>query len=95
MLLAAMGRWPYGYYQFMRWVVCVAAVFVAYKGWTFKQTWAVWAFGFVAVLFNPIVPFHIQRDTWQVIDFLAAAIFIVAVVVLHGPTTGKANDNRI
>ena len=95
MLLAAVGEWPYAYYQFTRWVVCVAAVFVAWKGWTFKQTWALWAFGIAAVLFNPLVPFHIKRDTWQVIDLLAAAMFVVGVVVLRRPTTGKANNDRI
>jgi len=61
---------------------------VAYKGWTFERAWAVWVFGFVAVLFNPLVPFHINRDTWRVIDLLAAAIFVVGMVVLCRPTTG-------
>lgn len=89
MLLGAMGKWPYAYYQVTRWVVCAAALFVAYKGWTFKQTWAVWAFGFGAVLFNPLVPFHMKRDTWRVLDLLAAAMFVVGVVVLRRPTTGK------
>jgi hypothetical protein len=89
MLLGAMCKWPYAYYQVTRWVVCAAAVFVAYKAWTFKHTWAVWVFGFAAVLFNPIVPFHIKRNTWQVLDLLAAAMFVAGVVVLRGPTTGK------
>jgi hypothetical protein len=90
-LLGALGNWPYDYYRLLRWVVCAAAVFVAYKSWTYRQAWGTWAFGCAAVLFNPLVPFHIKRDTWQVIDLLAAAIFVVGVVVLRRPTTGKAN----
>ena len=86
MLLGAMCKWPYAYYQITRWVVCAAAVFVAYTGWTFKRTWTVWAFAFTAVLFNPIVPFYINRDTWRVIDLLGAAIFVVGVLVLRRPT---------
>ena len=92
MLLGAMCKWPYAYYQVTRWVVCAAAVFVAYKAWTFKHTWAVWVFGFAAVLFNPIVPFHIKRNTWQVLDLLAAAMFVAGVVVLRRPTTGKEDQ---
>jgi hypothetical protein len=85
MLLAATGKWPYGYYQFMRWAVCAAAVFVAYKGVTFKQVWAVCVFGAVAVLFNPLVPIHLKRATWPTFDVLAAAVFIVGAVVLCRP----------
>ena len=85
LLLLAVGKWPYAYYQIMRWAVCAAAVFVAYKGWTFKRMWAVLVFGFVVVLFNPLVPIHMKRDSWQVFDLLAAAIFVVAAVVLCQP----------
>ncbi len=33
--------------------------------------------GAVAVLFNPILPIHFSRDAWQVVDGLAAAVFLV------------------
>lgn len=91
MLLGAMGKWPYAYYQITRWVVCAAAVYVAYKGWTFKQTWAVWVFGLATVLFNPVVPLHFKRDTWQVLDLLAAAAFIAVTVALGRPSTSVSN----
>ena len=91
MLLAAVGKWPYAYYQITRWVVCAAAVFVAYKGWTFKRAWVAWGFGFVAILFNPLVPFHIKRDSWQVIDLLAAAAFIAVAVALARPSPAVKN----
>jgi len=88
MLLAAVGKWPYAYYQVMRWAVCAAGVFVAYKGWMFKRAWALWVFGLVAVLFNPLLPIHLKRETWAAIDVLAAAIFVVGVVLLRRPITG-------
>lgn len=58
----------------------------------FKQRWAVWVFGIAAVLFNPLVPFHIKRDTWRVPYLLAAALSVVGVVVLRRPTTGKVGQ---
>jgi len=90
-LLGAMLRWPYAYYQFTRWIVCAAAVFVVCKGWTFKQPWAVLAFGFVAILFNPLFVIHLKRETWQVIDLLAATAFIAVAVALARPSPWTKN----
>lgn len=89
MLFGAIGKRPYAYCQLMRWVVCAVAVFVAYNAWTFKRPWVVWVFGFVAVLFNPLVPIHMQRDTWQVIDLLVAGAFVAVTVVLARPATPR------
>lgn len=35
--------------------------------------------GIIAVLFNPIEPVHLNKGIWQVIDFVTAIIFIVAL----------------
>ena len=82
MLLLALVPWPYGYYQFLRWVVCGAAAFVAYKAYEWKRIWAVWAFGVVALVFNPVIPFHLSREVWQLIDLGTAVIFVVGILVL-------------
>ena len=34
-----------------------------------------WAFIAVALLFNPVVPVHLDRETWRVIDWGVALIF--------------------
>jgi hypothetical protein len=93
-LLGALYTWPYAYYVVLRLVVCAVAVFVAYKGWTFRHVWALWVFAFMTVLFNPIVPVHLTRHIWQVIDLLAAAVFVVAAVVFCRPTTMAPGNNR-
>jgi len=90
MLLAATGRWPYGYYTLLRFVVCAAAVFVAYEGYVWRSLWACWLFGFIAALFNPLVPVHLRRSTWQPLDILAAAAFLIAVFVLKAPGEREA-----
>jgi len=41
-----------------------------------KNSWA-WVFGAITVLFNPIIPFYLQKDTWQLIDVLAAIVFSI------------------
>lgn len=89
MLLLALAPWPYGYYQLLRWAVCGAAAFVAYKAYTWKRTWAVWAFGVVALVFNPVIPFHLSREIWQPIDLIVAVLFVVGIFVLVPPGEEK------
>ena len=82
MLVVGVADWPYGYYQFLRWITCAAAVFVAWQAFAWHRQWAVWAFAFVGLLFNPIVPVHLNRDIWRVLDLGAAAFFATSIHVL-------------
>ena len=53
---------PIGYYTLLRLVVTAAAAYVAYD--TFqkdKQSGWIWVFGFVAILFNPLIQLKIQQ----------------------------------
>lgn len=85
MLLGALGDWPYGYYQLLRFVVCGVSVYAAFMAYTWKKLWATWVFGIIAVLFNPLAPIHLSRDLWQPIDFACALLFAVVAFVLKEP----------
>lgn len=75
MLLLAMGSWQYGFYQILRVVVTACAVYLAWYMFDKKQGgWGV-AFTAVAILFNPIYPIYLQKDTWQLIDVGASILF--------------------
>ena len=86
MLFGALAQWPYGYYQLLRWVVCGVAIFVAVSTYGWKKLWATWLFGFVAILFNPLIPIHLSRDVWQPIDVVCSILFVFAAVGLKGPS---------
>jgi hypothetical protein len=78
LLLWALDRHAYGYYQILRWVVCGAGAYSAFVAVdSEKISWA-WALGITAILFNPIVPVHLDRDTWAVIDIIAALLFAIS-----------------
>ena len=76
LLLAAVTDWPYGYYQFLRWAVCAAAAFCAWRASQDGRT--AWLIGFVALalLFNPFHTIHFRRSEWAWIDALAALAFL-------------------
>jgi len=97
MLFLAMlsNLWPYGYYIFLRWVVAGTGAFAAYIAYNLEKTaWAV-ALGLVALLFNPIVPVHLAKDTWVVIDFLAAVFYLVMVFIIRLPKTNEPKDHTV
>ena len=81
MLLLAIpsGVWPYGYYMILRWVVFGAALFILWTSYKLKQNTWIWIMGAVALLFNPIAPIHLDKETWVVIDFIAAGTFLISI----------------
>lgn len=81
LLILALFSWPYDYYVFLRWVVAGVAIFLTYLGYeTKRQGWAV-ILAIIALLFNPLIPVHLDRETWQIIDLVVAGILAVS---LHG-----------
>ncbi len=78
-LLGASGTHPYAYYQILRWVVCAAAAYTAYLYLQAERTALFWVFAAMAILFNPIAPIYMSRDTWQNYDLIAAMMFVVSL----------------
>ena len=94
MLLGAFGRWPYDYYTVMRWVTFSVGLFVAYRSYVSRCDWAVWLFVSIAILFNPLLPIHLKRYTWQIIDGITAAVFLAAVLfIAPDENSRKASDD--
>jgi hypothetical protein len=94
MLLIATARLPYGYYTFMRIVTCAAAVLIAVASWNERPAGQFWAvlFGGLAILFNPLIPIHLTRSAWFVLDIGAAAIFAAHFVIIR--YIGRATEQN-
>lgn len=82
MLLGAVAPLPYGYYQFLRWATCGVGIFIAVEAYRWGKIWAVWLFGVVAVLFNPLIPIHLTKEIWQPIDLICALLFGLSMLLL-------------
>lgn len=73
------GLWPYFYYQILRWVITIVALYSAYSSYKTKNTkWTI-IMGAVAVLFNPIAPIYFDKNTWQILDLVTAGVFFVSL----------------
>lgn len=79
MCLVALVDLPYAYYQILRWVVCISAIWTAFIARSANRTgWTV-ALVVIAILFNPIAPIHLERQTWAVVDVLTAILFVASL----------------
>jgi len=76
------------------WGVCAAATFIAFKSYRWKALWGAWAFGIVALFFNPFVPTVLPKDTWPLVDLATAVAFVVAAFVLRAPQLRRAESEE-
>jgi len=76
LLAIAVASLPYGYFIFMRWFVCAACVFHIYLSYTMRKQLSVVVFAVLAILFNPLVPIHLNKESWMPIDLISAAVIL-------------------
>ena len=77
LLIAIPTGLPYGYYIFLRWIISLSSVFIAYKAYERgKNTW-IYIFGGLAILFNPIVPVYLDKSVWVSINLTSVVLFMI------------------
>ena len=82
LVAAILGEWPYGFYILLRIVVCSTSVYLAWWSARLKKPTLLWVLSGIGILFNPLVPVHISRDVWRVLDALAFVILVIAALTL-------------
>lgn len=85
LILAIPTGWPYGYYTLLRLVVCGTSLFIAYKAYEFSRIVWVYIMGFIALLFNPVIPVHLDKEIWVVIDVIVAIVIFVSIWLVKEP----------
>lgn len=82
MCIGALWPAPYAYYQFLRFVVFIAAAIVLFLefGRAGLTPWVA-GFGIAALLFNPFAPIYLSREVWAPIDVATAVLFTAHLVV--------------
>ena len=109
MLLLCLAPMPYGYFMQVRFVMMVACGWMAYQYYQRNKTVATWAFGILAMLFQPMYKIAFGRTVWNIVDVIVAIFLIVLFVMEWRREKGEyvkfetlppnnnpsANDNRI
>lgn len=74
-LIAAGAFYPhhsYNYFVILKWVLFATSIWAAVLEGENKRTFAVVVFCAVALIHNPIMKFHFERDVWLIIDGISA-----------------------
>ena len=81
MLLWAIADNPYVYYQILKWVVTGVLAYSVYYYFEWEvKVWG-WVLAILALLYNPIVPFFFERETWIVIDVITVVLIGIGLFV--------------
>lgn len=89
LFLALIGGWPYGFFTLLRFVVFAISAYIAWMAYEAQKEKWVWIFGFLAVLFNPFIVIHLNREIWSIIDLIVGIFMLISVFIL------KLNENPI
>jgi hypothetical protein len=65
------------FYTALRWSVTIVGAVMAITAYLWKHRRVSAVFSISAVLFNPIVPVHVQKGTWEFFDLLAFWVFLI------------------
>lgn len=66
------------WFLFVRFVVSILAVIVAWFAGQARQWWWIPVFAIIAVVWNPILPFAFSGPVWIAAQAVAAVVFLVA-----------------
>lgn len=89
LLFLALVELPIGYFIFLRIVVFSAAIILAVREKSNGVNFWVICFALVGILFNPIIPVHLQsKEVWAPIDVIAGILFLA-----KGFTWNNYNNN--
>lgn len=77
MLFLGAAPLPYGYYMLLRLVACGVFTFAAYTTYGNASKALPWIYGFMVLVFNPIIKIHFPKEIWAIVD-IAAGLFLVA-----------------
>ncbi len=85
---------PYGYYILLRWICCAAFAYLAFEAYEQENQGWVWTLGVTAAIYNPIIPVHLTREIWSVINIATVVVAIASIFVLRVRTDRKGGQNE-
>ena len=74
-LFVGIADMPGVYYLRLRWVVCILGVYGACSRFGIRDiTWG-WALLAIAIIFNPIMKFFLEKQSWQIAELVSGIVF--------------------
>jgi len=84
---------PYAYYILLRWVCCGVFAYLAYNSYEQKKQGWVWLLGITALIYNPILRVHLNRELWSVVNIVTIVIAMVSIYTFKSPKDKKQTQS--
>jgi len=94
MLFIGAAPLPYGYYMLLRLVACGVFSFAAFIAFDRKHIVLPWVYGFMALVFNPIIKIHLPKEIWSVVD-IASGIVLLATTKAVKPIPNNSLSRTV
>ena len=89
-LFVAIGNIPYSYYILLRFIICGVSICGIWYAYRVRKFLWLWVFSAIAVLFNPIIPIHLKKEAWIIVDLAVIIIFLISIPMLKGKAKGDS-----
>ena len=83
LLLGCLINFPYGYYQFVRFVAMVGFAYLALEAHQKNQSKQVFIYVVLVILFQPLIKIALGRTIWNIVDVLVAIGLLVSLKNNH------------
>ena len=84
---------PYGYYTLLRIILCALCAYLAVialkKG---MDAW-VWMLAVTAIIYNPLVRFHLTREIWSVVNIATIILLVMTYPLLRKCSIAEKINN--
>jgi len=82
-VVAAAEKQPDSFYPMLSWIYCVVFAYSALASFQMRCVLWLCIFGVLAVLFNPIFPLGLDRNSWIVADGLSIGAMVIAAFIFR------------
>lgn len=89
LLLTLAGHRCSDFSLLLRWVVSGGTALLALVAHDQDASGWMWVMVGLLILFNPLVPLHLRRDRWRMLDPLAAGILVAAALSLQASSHSR------
>lgn len=89
-LFVAIGDIPYSYYIILRFIICGVSICGIWYAYRVRKFLWLWVFSAIAVLFNPIIPIHLKKEAWIIVDLAVIIIFLISIPMLKAKAKGDS-----
>src|SRR6266480_4061090 len=83
LVFAAAEKQPDNFYTLLRWVCCAVFAYSGVASFQIKRLLWLCIFGVLAVLFNPIFPLGLDRNSWIVADGFSIGAMVIAAFIFR------------